>query len=778
MSLKTPVNFRGFLLAICTDWGADRFFLWGIKGRDIVGSPLPGSCTFTHRGGKSKKTGRKGLFQRQFLYFKKLSHYVLKEQQVAKKPILREDKILRDSDESKQNLLVELTAAREKIAELEDREKYHQLAEQVLRDRELWCNTLLDSVHVGVLLIDPETQCIVDCNAYAIKMIDRPKETIIGQCKHVYICPEDKGDSTVCDSGRQLAVCECVLTRSDGNQIPVHKTATMIVSDGKALILESLVDISKQKESQRALALDEIRFESLYTLSQMLKEPEQAILDYALEAGVRVTGSKIGYIYFVNEQESELTLHSWSRGVMSQCSVQNYPADYKLSDTGLWGEAVRQRRPIITNDYEASPFRRGCPEGHVAVIRHMNLPVEDNGKIVLLAGVGNKDEEYTEEDVRQLFLIMNGVWRIIQRKRDDEALKKALIEAKQAKANVEVVLRSVADGLIFTDMENRIVLMNTSAEAMLGKPWESVCFQPIDAAIANKNIARQLAAIRAGIKEEALIELELPGEKEGEVRTIEAKPAVVRLSDGMQTGTITLLRDVSRERHLDRVKREFIATAAHELRTPLTSVMGFSELLLSRKDLDGSQQTEYLSIIHKKSEVLGKIIDDFLSLARVDSGNIIRLGKAWADIGSIIRRCMADYQRAFPVHHFETVLPKKPVEALVDDRKLFQVMENLLGNAVKFSPEQSLIRVLCEVAGAEICISVRDEGVGMTMDQVEKVFDKFYRVDASNTAKEGLGLGMAIVRSIIEAHGGRIWVESEVGKGTKVTFTLPLTEKG
>ena len=682
-----------------------------------------------------------------------------------------------DREENKQNLLAELTAARERIAELEDRDRHHQLAEQELRERELWCNTLLDSVHVGVFLVDPETQCIVDCNAYAIKMIGRPKQAIIGQCKHVYICPEGKCDSTDNDSGRQLEVCECVMVRSDGNQIPVHKTATMVVNDGKKLVLESFVDISKQKESQTALALDEIRFESLYTLSQMLKESEQAILDYALEAGVRVTGSKIGYIYFVNEQESELTLHAWSKEVMSQCSVQNYPAVYKLSDTGLWGEAVKQRKPVITNDYEASPFKRGCPEGHVAVIRHMNLPVEDNGKILLLAGVGNKEGEYTEEDVRQLFLIMNGVWRIIQRKRDDEALKKTLTEAKQAKANVEVVLRSVAEGLIFTDMENRIVLMNTSAESMLDKPWESVCFQPIDTAIANKNLAKQLAAIRAGIKEEALIELELPGEKEGEVRTIEAKPAVVRLSDGMQTGIITLLRDVSRERHLDRVKREFIATAAHELRTPLTAVMGFSELLLRKKDLDEGQQAEYLSIIHKKSEVLGKIIDDFLSLARVDSGKIIRLGKAWADIGSVIRRSTVDYQRACPDHHFETVLPKKSVEGLVDDRKLFQVMENLLGNAVKFSPEQSLIRVVCEVAGAEIRVSVSDEGVGMTMDQVEKVFDKFYRVDASNTAKEGLGLGMAIVKSIIEAHGGQIWVESEVGKGTTVTFSLPLEKK-
>jgi signal transduction histidine kinase len=680
----------------------------------------------------------------------------------------------RDSDKNKQDLLLELAAARELIAVLKNRETDEHLAKQAIKARELWCNTLLDSLPVGVLLIDPETHRIVDSNAFATKMIGRPKNQLIGQSRPTCVCSAEKGSPEADDPEWQLDPCECALIRSDGKTVPVHKTATLVVNDGKTFILESFVNISKLKQSQMALALDEIRFESLYTLSQMLNESEQVILDYALEAGVRVTASKIGYIYFVNQDESELKLHAWSKSVMSQCSVPNCHAAYKLSETGLLGEAVRQRRPVITNDYDTSPSRRGCPEGHVVVTRHMNLPVEANGKIVLLAGVGNKDEDYTEEDVRQLFLIMNGVWSIIQRKRDDEAIKKALNEARQATANVEVVLRSVADGLIFSDMDNRIVLMSTSAEAMLGKPWASVYFKPIETVIENQNLVEELAAIQSGVKEEALIELELPGEKEGETRTIQAKPAVVRVWGGMKAGIITILRDVSQERHLDRMKSDFIATAAHELRTPLTAVMGFAELLLNRKDLDESQKREFLSIIHQKSEVLGKIIDDFLSLARVDSGNIIRLEKARVDIGSIIGRCTADYQRACPHHHFATVVPEKSAEALVDGRKLFQVMENLLGNAVKFSPEKSLIRVACEVSEVEVRISVSDEGRGMTPDQVAKVFDKFYRVDASNTAKEGLGLGMAIVKSIIEAHNGRIWVESEVGKGTKVAFTLPL----
>lgn len=664
------------------------------------------------------------------------------------------------------------------IAEPEAGDAGHRLAMQNLSEHEAWGHIILDSLPVGVVLIDPETHRIVDANIGAAEMIGLSKEQLLGQICRKYVCQAKEGECPVLDLGWQLKNYERVLTKSNGETIPIHKTVTSVILGGKKFLLESFVDISEQKKTQKALDLDEVRFEALYNLSQMINEPEQVILDYALEAGVRVTDSKIGYIYFVNKEETELTLHAWSKEVMSQCSVQSYPDIFKVSETGLWGEAVRQRRPIITNDYETSPWRRGCPEGHVPVKRHMNLPVTNDGEIVLLAGVGNKEAEYTQQDVRQLFLIMDGVWRILQRKRDEAALKKALADAQQIRAEIEVILRSVADGLIFTDMENRIILMSASAEVMLGSSLEDVFLMPISAAIEDRSLVEQLVAVQSGIEEEVLIEWELPGGKQGEVRTIQAKPAVVKDDNGVETGVITLLRDVSRERHLDRMKSEFIATAAHELRTPLTSVLGFSDLLVKKKDLDEFQRTEYLSIIHKKSEVLGKIVDDLLDLARVDSGKLIRLKRDWADIGSIIRRCTADYQRACPDHHFETVLPEKPVVAFVDDRKLFQVMENLLGNAAKFSPAGSLIRVACEVSGSGIRVSVSDEGIGMSAEQAARAFDKFYRVDSSNTAKEGLGLGMAIVKSIIEAHGCRIWVESEVGKGTKVIFTLPGEKNG
>ena len=185
------------------------------------------------------------------------------------------------------------------------------------------------------------------------------------------------------------------------------------------------------QEARREIELNQKRFETLRQLTKMIHEPERNILAFALEAGVQVTGSAIGYIYFVNEDESELTLHAWSRNVMAQCQVESYPETYKVEETGLWGEAIRRRRPIITNDYPANPLRRGLPEGHVPVQRHMNLPLFDDGRIVLLAGVGNKQAPYDEQDVQQLSLVMEGTWNIVKRKRAETALHQANLELEE-----------------------------------------------------------------------------------------------------------------------------------------------------------------------------------------------------------------------------------------------------------------------------------------------------------------------------------------------------------
>lgn len=182
--------------------------------------------------------------------------------------------------------------------------------------------------------------------------------------------------------------------------------------------------IAERNRALDMLGLDEERLEALQTLSQMTDASMQEVTAFSLEEGVKLTKSEIGYLAFMNEDETVLTMHAWSKSAMRQCAVADKPFVYPVEKTGLWGEAVRQRRPIITNDYPAAnPLKKGLPMGHVGLRRHMNVPIFDGDRIVALAGVGNKEEPYNDTDVRQLTLLNQGMWAIIQRRRVTEELR-------------------------------------------------------------------------------------------------------------------------------------------------------------------------------------------------------------------------------------------------------------------------------------------------------------------------------------------------------------------
>ena len=176
------------------------------------------------------------------------------------------------------------------------------------------------------------------------------------------------------------------------------------------------------------------------------------IAKHAMESAIRLTGSLLGYIAFANEDETVLTMHYWSNGAMQECAMIDKPIVYPVKDTGLWGEAVRQRKAVVTNDYSASnPLKKGTPSGHVRIMRHMNIPVFDGGKIVAVAGVGNKAEDYRDDNVRQLTLFMDGMWRILCRKRAEDALKQFNQQLADAALQVKALMNGVIQQNIFTD---------------------------------------------------------------------------------------------------------------------------------------------------------------------------------------------------------------------------------------------------------------------------------------------------------------------------------------
>ena len=188
-------------------------------------------------------------------------------------------------------------------------------------------------------------------------------------------------------------------------------------------------DITERKKAEAVIRAESERATALLHISQMSGEPDDEIVRFALNKALELTGSPIGYIAYTNEDESELVMHHWSSKAMEECSMKDKPVRYKVSETGLWGEAIRQRKPVITNDYAApSPFKKGLPEGHVPVTRHMNVPLFEKDHIVAVAGVGNKETDYTEADVQQLTLLMDAMWRVIEKKKADALILASLHE--------------------------------------------------------------------------------------------------------------------------------------------------------------------------------------------------------------------------------------------------------------------------------------------------------------------------------------------------------------
>ena len=191
-------------------------------------------------------------------------------------------------------------------------------------------------------------------------------------------------------------------------------------------------EIAERLRTELALRLDESRLEALMKLNLMADLSIKEATDFVLEEGVRLTESEIGFLGFMNETETELTIHAWSKHVMEECSIIQKSIHFPIEGSGLWGEAVRERAPFILNDYSLPhPGKKGYPKGHVELIRFMVVPVLDGDRIVAIGAMANKEEEYDKSDVRQLRLFLDGMWQIIGRRRDKEALQSSEAELRR-----------------------------------------------------------------------------------------------------------------------------------------------------------------------------------------------------------------------------------------------------------------------------------------------------------------------------------------------------------
>lgn len=345
------------------------------------------------------------------------------------------------------------------------------------------------------------------------------------------------------------------------------------------------------------------------------------------------------------------------------------------------------------------------------------------------------------------------------------------------KKKVETILASIDDGLVVFNLDSQITDINFSARRMLDLELRGCLGKNAFEVFSDKNLCDQVSeAIRTGNRPEVNEEncyITIP--RKGGVKHYFFAINVFRDDEGMLSGVVLLLRDVTRLKEVERLKSEFVMAASHELRTPLTSIGMSIDLLLERNSSKNLtfRQGELLHVAHEEINRLKALVNDLLDLSKIETGKI-QLDLEKASVQPLVERVAAILARQLEEKKisFEYKISEDLPPARIDSNKIAWVLTNLVSNAVRLAPKGGHIELSARPVGKNIHVSVQDDGPGIALEYQSKIFQKFVQIKGSESG--GTGLGLAICKEIIRAHGGAIWVESTLGKGSTFTFALPV----
>ncbi len=344
---------------------------------------------------------------------------------------------------------------------------------------------------------------------------------------------------------------------------------------------------------------------------------------------------------------------------------------------------------------------------------------------------------------------------------------------------MNAILFSIADGIIMTDYSGKVILSNRRVKALLGiDPSEKLEDRNIQDIIKTEEISRSLEDAK-NTKENIIKEIKLNPEEQLS-KIIRADTAMVSHSEsGEELGTVTVIRDITLEKEIEQMKDDFVHSITHDLRSPMTSIRGFLEFLL-----DGSagelneQQREFLEIVDNSSTRLLGMINDILDVAKLDSGTM-PLEIVKVDMYEMAKNVINSLMSQAKKDNIKLkVIKENELEELDADKNLIiRAITNLVSNALKFTPTDGEIKIILTKVEEQLQVAVEDTGAGMPEEYLDKIFNKFEQVKGSKGRTKGTGLGLTITKYVIEAHSGKIWVESELDKGSRFIFLLPLEQK-
>jgi PAS domain S-box-containing protein len=359
----------------------------------------------------------------------------------------------------------------------------------------------------------------------------------------------------------------------------------------------------------------------------------------------------------------------------------------------------------------------------------------------------------------------------------EEVSRRRDVESKLASqlSLLSILLDEIPIPVYFKDADGIYRGCNRAFEIFVGITRSELCGQTTATLLSPEETAIHIEADRKLFDHPGSCRYEYTlTNREGLRREVIFQKATYNLPSGGLAGMVGILVDVTSEREVDRLRNDFVATMAHEFQTPLTAILGYCELLLGSEDLPLADQRNYLAIINERGDFLSRLVDRSLDINRIDSGSPIPLNFHRCYPDQLLRRILQRYMAKGSGYHFELHLLPQPPAILADDVRFTQVIENLLSNAVKYSPQGTLIRVDGSVKEGNFVVTVTDQGPGLTDRHRVQIFDKFYRVDNSNHAPSGTGLGLYISRAIVAAHGGKLEVENAPEGGSCFIVSIPL----
>ena len=375
----------------------------------------------------------------------------------------------------------------------------------------------------------------------------------------------------------------------------------------------------------------------------------------------------------------------------------------------------------------------------------------------------------TNDEIGDLAKVFNQISKRIKEEQD-------VTETERRK--LATIIESMMDGIITTDTNGKVILINTSAGDMIDAPENEILIGKDALKLLNISEYESIGEI---IEAEDSLLVNVSEDDEGLLLRAEFSKILKEENEDLSQvsteleGYIIVLYDVTDQERQERERREFVSTVSHELRTPLTTMNSYIEALEEGVINDKELAPQFIDTIHKETTRMIRMVNELMQLGKMDIKEE-HYDKEFIDINKLIEQISDRFELTHPEKNFIKYIPKTPIFVEGDQDKLTQVFDNIMNNAIKYSPngKNITVRVRQNYNHNRVSISIKDEGVGIPLVHIDKIFKRFYRVDKSRQrTMGGTGLGLALAKNIVEAHRGRIWAQSREGYGSIIFVTLP-----